>query len=271
MYFCPRWGSENLSWESFCLKAKTSGYDGIEAVIPFDSNEINELKHCLKNYNLGLIGQYYQSLEKDFELHRDQFITHMEHIATLQPLLIDAQTGKDFYSNEQNDILFKEAQRISDRTKVIIAHETHRNKALFAAHITATLLKRNQDMLITADFSHWCNVSESLLEQQDENVKLAISRAIHIHARVGHSQSAQVTDPRAPEWAIALQAHLNWWDQIVSFRNTAGARLLTITPEFGPAPYMPSLPYTTMPVANQWEINVYMMNLLRSRYATYNV
>jgi hypothetical protein len=30
---------------------------------------------------------------------------------------------------------------------------------------------------------------------------------------------------------------------------------------------MPTVPYTQMPLANQWEINVYMMNLLKKRYA----
>jgi len=30
---------------------------------------------------------------------------------------------------------------------------------------------------------------------------------------------------------------------------------------------MPTLPYTQQPLANQWEINVHMMKLLRKRYA----
>jgi hypothetical protein len=31
---------------------------------------------------------------------------------------------------------------------------------------------------------------------------------------------------------------------------------------------MPTLPYTRMPLADQWGINVYMMQLLRQRYQT---
>jgi hypothetical protein len=42
---------------------------------------------------------------------------------------------------------------------------------------------------------------------------------------------------------------------------------ITILTEFGPPDYMPVLPYTRLPVANQWEINVYMLNLLRKRYS----
>jgi hypothetical protein len=40
---------------------------------------------------------------------------------------------------------------------------------------------------------------------------------------------------------------------------------LTVTPEFGPPPYLPVLPWTQMPVASQWDINVHMMHLLRDR------
>jgi len=42
--------------------------------------------------------------------------------------------------------------------------------------------------------------------------------------------------------------------------------ILTITPEFGPFPYMVSLPGTNEPIANQWEVNLFMMNLLKERY-----
>ncbi|MFA9218427.1 MAG: sugar phosphate isomerase/epimerase, partial [Sphingomonadaceae bacterium] len=89
----------------------------------------------------------------------------------------------------------------------------------------------------------------------------------HIHARVGHAQGPQVGDFRAPEAQAALQAHLQWWDRVVALRRAAGAERLTLTPEFGPQPYTPSLPYTNQPVANPWELNVAMLQLLRARYA----
>jgi len=37
--------------------------------------------------------------------------------------------------------------------------------------------------------------------------------------------------------------------------------------EFGPIDYLPSLPYTRQPVANQWDINIFMLQLLRKRYS----
>ena len=265
-FFCPKWGSENISWNNFCAKVKDSGFDGVETPISFDADEKSEIAASLKKYNLLLIGQYYQSFEKDLKLHQEHFKKHLESIAGMKPLLIDSQTGKDYYTAEQNQALFQLATAVTNSTGIVIAHETHRNKALFAAHITKELLIKNPDIVITADFSHWCNVSESLLEQQTEAVQLAISKTVHIHARVGHAESAQVSDPRANEWKAELEAHLRWWDEIVAYRLANGAALLTITPEFGPAPYMPTLPYTEMPVANQWDINVFMMNLLKDRY-----
>jgi len=41
---------------------------------------------------------------------------------------------------------------------------------------------------------------------------------------------------------------------------------MTFLAEFGPIDYMPAIPFTRQPVANQWEINVWMMELLRGRY-----
>jgi hypothetical protein len=37
---------------------------------------------------------------------------------------------------------------------------------------------------------------------------------------------------------------------------------MTITPEFGPAPYMPLEPFTQKPLASQWDINMEMKNYL---------
>jgi hypothetical protein len=265
-YFCPRWGSEHLTWYDFCTKVKAAGYDGVEAGIPFDETEKNEIIRALEKHDLLLLGQYYQSFEKDFEQHAKSFEKYLRHIAGLKPVLIDSQTGKDYFSPEQNSELFALGQKITDETGVKIAHETHRNKALFAAHISRELLAANPQVRITADFSHWCNVSESLLEDQEEAVELGISRAIHIHARVGYSESAQVPDPRIDNWQTELNAHLSWWDKIVNLQVKSGTQVFTITPEFGPYPYMVHHPATNEPIASQWDINVYMMGLLKDRY-----
>jgi sugar phosphate isomerase/epimerase len=262
-FFCPRWGSEELGWDRFCKKVKNAGYDGIEAGVPFDETEKQHMRTALENHNLLLIGQYWQSFEKDFTLHKLSYEKHLNHLAALNPVKIDAQTGKDYFSFEQNKELFEMAGAFSLSAGIPVGHETHRNKALFAAHITKNFLEKIPSLTITADFSHWCNVSESYLEDQQEALDTAIRNTIHIHARVGHPQGAQVTDPRLPEWQVALHHHSNWWKDIIQHHQRAGRETFTITPEFGPAPYMPLQPLTQQPLADQWEINKWMMEYLK--------
>jgi len=120
---------------------------------------------------------------------------------------------------------------------------------------------------ITLDISHWVCVSESFLEDQSEAVNLAIERTEHLHARVGYTEGPQVPDPRVTAWQQALQAHLAWWDKIAERKKKNNNEILTISPEFGPFPYMVPLPQSGEPIANQWDINLYMMNLLRKKYS----
>lgn len=263
LFFCPRWGCEMIGWEEFCTKVKEAGYDGVETGIPFDANERQVMQQALAENELLLIGQYYQSYEKEFEEHLKNFKSHLDNMVGLVPLKIDSQTGKDYFSFEENCRLFDAAFSFSERTGIPVAHETHRNKALFAAHITRSFLEKIPQLKITADFSHWCNVSESFLEEQEEAIDLAMGHTIHIHARVGHPQGPQVTDPRLPEWENALDKHVLWWKRIAKYHEKDGKDVLTVTPEFGPKPYMPSAPRTGQPLADQWEINVWMMNFLK--------
>jgi hypothetical protein len=50
--------------------------------------------------------------------------------------------------------------------------------------------------------------------------------------------------------------------RIVLSRLEQGADVLTFTPEFGPPGYMPVLPYTKQPVADLWELNLWMAERL---------
>lgn len=267
-FFCPRWGSEELSWDAFCKKVKEAGYDGIEAGVRLEETENEQsdgsrMKAALAQHQLLLIGQYWQSFEKDFDAHKASYEKHLFHLASFNPIKIDAQTGKDYFSFEQNSELFELATSFTKKTGIPVAHETHRNKALFAAHITKNFLEKIPSLRITADFSHWCNVAESYLEDQQGALHIAFSHSIHIHARIGHPESPQVTDPRHPEWQTALRFHTEWWKSIIDQNRNAGTESFTITPEFGPAPYMPAAPVSLRPLANQWEINQWMMEYLK--------
>jgi len=267
-FFCPRWGSENLNWDDFLQKVKSAGYSGIEYAIANESTpeELSQVWEKVEKYGLEVIPQHYGTYEADFPKHYDTFAAWFEKIRPFKALKIDSQTGKDFFTFEQNKQLIDLTVDYTKSSGVEVYHETHRNKFAFAAHITKEYLTRIPYLKLTLDVSHWVNVAESFLEDQEEAMALAISRTEHIHARVGYPEGPQVPDPRVPEWQEALNTHLAWWDKIIELKRQANQAVFTITPEFGPYPYMVSLPFTRQPITDQWEVNVYMMNLLRERY-----
>jgi sugar phosphate isomerase/epimerase len=265
LFFCPHWGAQD-SWDSFCERVKNAGYDGVESDLPLDPTERAAAIAALKKFDLLFIGQYWQSLEDNAEevaVNADQFYHNLLHG---DPLFINSQTGRDYFSFEENKMIVQHAVAFTDKTGMKIVHETHRGKMAYAAHVTKKFLKQIPALRLTLDISHWCNVHETMLQGQDDAVALALNHTDHIHSRVGHTQGPQVNDPRAPEWKDAVQKHLEWWDKVVAIKKKNNEPL-TITTEFGPSPYMPLAPYTLEPLANQWEINVYMMNLLKARYA----
>ena len=265
-FYIPRWGNRNLSWADFALKAKNASYDGVEANLPIDETEKKEMLTQLKNNGLSWIGQHFETSTAIFEDHAEEFEVRLNHLASAKPLFINTQTGKDFFSFEENCRLIEIATKVSDQTGIKIVHETHRGKFSFCTTATASFLNKFENLRITADFSHWCCVAESYLADQKEMLHLAIGRADHIHSRVGYPGGAQVNNPAAPEWAEALAIHCNWWDAIIQNHINLKTEMLTITCEFGPFPYMPQLPFSQQDVSDLWEANLFMKDFLQKRY-----
>jgi sugar phosphate isomerase/epimerase len=253
--------------DEYCNKAKKEGYDGIEIWWPMEQKGQDELFATLKKYGLE-VGFLVGGSEPNFQQHLDHFKRMIAAAATAsiqRPLYINCHSGRDFFSFEENQAFIDHTLRLSKQTSIVICHETHRSRMLFAAPVAKSYLLKNPEMKVTFDVSHWCNVSESLLQDQPETLALTLDRVEHIHARIGHPEGPQVNDPRAPEWEAAVKAHFAWWDKIVERKKQGGGRL-TILTEFGPPDYMPTTPYTRQPLADQWAINVYMMQTLRKRY-----
>lgn len=253
--------------DEFCGKAKKEGYDGIEMLWPTEKEAQEEIFAALKKYDLE-IGLLCAGFDSDYQKHLEAFITATNEAATQtiqRPLYINCHSGRDYFSYDQNKAFIDHTTQLSRQTGIMICHETHRARILYSAPVARHYMDTIPELRITFDVSHWCNVSESLLDDQQETLDLALSRTDHIHARIGHPEGPQVNDPRAPEWEAALKAHFDWWDKIVEAKKKAGQRL-TILTEFGPPDYMPTLPYTRDPLSDQWAINVHMLQLLRERY-----
>lgn len=263
-FFCTNWGMQE-SWDSFCSRAKAAGYDGVETWLPSAEAQRNEMFSAFEKYDLEFIFLN-SGGGADFDSYLENFKENLRRVVSFKPLLVNCHTGKDHFSFEQNKALISAASEISTESGIPVVHETHRGRFSFAAHITKEFLEKIPNLRLTLDISHWCNVHESLLADQEAAVSLAVSRTDHIHTRVGFPEGPQVNDPRAPEWKDVLDQHLEWWDAVVEAKIKRGDTLLTVTPEFGPPDYMPTLPYTRQPVSSQWDINVYMMNLMKARY-----
>jgi sugar phosphate isomerase/epimerase len=257
------WGF-NGTRDDFFKQTAAAGYDGVEVWVPQEDADRDDLQAKAAAHGLEY-GLLCGGSAPDFSRHLAQFEESLQKAIALKPLFINCHSGRDWFSFEQNRQFIDLTIKQSNSSGIPIYHETHRGRILFAAHVARQFMEKIPELQITLDISHWCNVHESLLEDQSETVALALARTEHIHTRVGHAEGPQVNDPRAPEWERTLQAHLSWWDKVVEIKAKAG-RPLTMLTEFGPPNYLPALPYTRQPVADQWAINVHMKDLLRKRY-----
>lgn len=260
------WGFTG-SRDEFCAASKKEGYDGIEVWWPEKLDDQKNLFEALKKHRLqvGFLCGGYQSNASE---HLALFQKNLDAICAntyQKPVYVNCHSGKDYFTYEQNAQFIECTTAKTKSTGIPIYHETHRGRMMFAAPATKNFAEKHPALRLTLDISHWCTVHESLLGDQKETVDYLLQRVDHIHSRIGHPEGPQVTDPRAPEWENTVKAHLAWWDKVITLKKEKGERT-TILTEFGPPDYMATLPYTRVPVANQWAINVYMMHLLRTRY-----
>lgn len=267
LFMATDWGFKG-NVADFCAAAQKEGYDGIEVWWPGNNPKtLESLFSALKKYDLK-VGFLCSGKQEDAKIHLDIFTKNLDAaIGNIyqKPIYINCHSGKDFFSYEENKAFIDYTTKKNNETQIPIYHETHRGRMLYTATVARQFIERNPGLQLTLDISHWCVVHESLLADQRSTIDLALERTGHIHSRVGHAQGPQVSDPRAPEWGVAVKAHLDWWDKVIGRKKQKGERI-TILTEFGPPDYLPTLPYTRQPVADQWAINVYMMNLLRKRY-----
>jgi sugar phosphate isomerase/epimerase len=261
------WGWKG-SLDEFLKNSKEAGYDGIEVWWTSDTQKTKILFDALQKYEMQ-VGFLAGSGKSDFIQHKAEFekaVFEASSSLTQKPLFINCHSGKDYFSYEQNSELVQYTLEQSAKAALPIYHETHRGRMCYSLPITIELLKRNPGMKLALDASHWTNVHESLLQDQKESLSLALAQTGHIHARIGHQEGPQVNDPRAPEWKNTLDIFLGWWDTVVNNQEAAGKKEITFLTEFGPPSYLPTLPYTQLPVADQWGINEYMLGVIRGRY-----
>jgi sugar phosphate isomerase/epimerase len=267
----PLWGHEHLKYSAFLDKMKDAGYDGFDTWVPDDESEKKQLFNYLQKHEMYIVTHQHQAFGNNFHEFKKSFLKYLNICAEPNPILINSHTGKDYFTLEQNLQLIDIAQEFSEKSGITVLHETHRGRVGYSPQMTAEIFKMRKNFFITADFSHWVCVTESMLENFSAIMDEAIKRSKHIHLRIGFEQGPQVSDPRAPEWKYALDHFLNWWDRIVDTNHVYKTKILPLTTEFGPKPYMPIIPFSNTPVADQFNINCYMKDLVQLRYQKYRV
>lgn len=269
-FLCTYWGSENLTAKQFLDSVIQNGYEGVEINFPeedtFIEEFLSELKIIRESKNPDFIFIAQQVLPNKAETVEEYCIRlqqRLEFLTKMKPNLINSHTGKDFFEFSENCKIIELTEQISRESGIPIWHEIHRGRFSFHLKTLHKYLDIFPKMKLIADFSHFCVVSESNLEDQKELLERVFPNIKHIHARIGFEQSPQVNNPFAPEWENHLNQYMNWWKRIIEIKSNQNAEYISITPEFGPFPYMPQEPFTLKPLSNQWEVNLEMKNYLQ--------
>lgn len=256
-FFKSLWGTADTGpSEDVLRRIRDAGYDGFEWYVtgPVPA----ELPELLDRHGLDWSAQIIHDTAEEMR-------EAMRRIAPFRPLRFVVHGGRDHFSFEEGCRFFAEMLDAAGEAGIPVAHETHRYRLLYSPWVAKRYLEEFPALRLNADFSHWTCVSECLLDDSPGVMELACSRAIHIHARVGHEEGPQVSDPRAPEFARHVARFEQWWDKIRDGAARHDTDLIVV-PEYGPPPYMPTLPYTRKPVADLWEICQWQTDRLRQRW-----
>jgi len=261
-YVYPFWGSEALTCSDFFGRALESGFDGIEINLPNDSSFISSFpleleKVKVQNTTFQFIAQQVMDIQVETpEEYLKRVLNRLNEISAFEPDAINSHTGKDYYSFEENCRIIEAIEDFSSKLGIPVFHEIHRGRFSFHAASTIRYIKEFPDLKLVGDFSHWCLVSESLLQDQEDILNQLYPHIDHIHARIGTEQASQITAPFAPEWSTQLTSFLSFWQKMMDTAKQKGLSGITVTPEFGPFPYMPEIPFTRQAFYNQHSMNV---------------
>lgn len=268
------WGFAG-SLEEAITRARRHGFDGLEANLrhpALAALPLPEVAARLADAGLALVvelvsgGDYVPDLARTPEQHLWELAEQLEGCAALDPLQVTLITGSDSWPWERQQAFFKRALALVESSGLPVSVETHRSRSLSDPWRIGRWLEAFPSLRLTADLSHWCVATERLMTPDLEPILAIAARVDHIHARVGHAQGPQVSHPFAPEHAHALAAHRACWELFAADQRRRGRARLTLTPEFGPDGYLPTLPFTDQPVADLLAVNTAMAAWLRKLF-----
>ena len=267
------WGVDlNGGFDRHAPSWRDVGYEAVEVSLHFVPDRPAFLR-LLKDGDSQWIPQIFS---RDFtpggtvRQHLDSLQQQIEECLEAKPLFFNAHSGSDAWSLVEVEDFYGAMLEMERRVGVAIAHETHRMRYFGNPWTTRAILECFPTLKLTCDFSHWVCVTERLLEDCDEIIQTAAQHCHHVHARVGYEEGPQVLAPRASEWSRHLAVHEKWWDLIWTSQKQRGMVMASLTPEFGPAPYLHTLPFTQAPVAALTDICDWMARRQASRFSAIN-
>lgn len=277
---------DSRNWDALFARIKAEGFDGIEAIRPFYMHDPTALKELLEKHELELLcqihttggrfdgrGDYMYCTSNKLGDHISSFEELCHEASELGPALINSHSGHDSWGCDDRAVSFlQSAVAVEDEIgNVPICHETHRQRLFYSPYTTLPLLQEQglEKLKLNADLSHWCCVCEKVFDDHDPRddwwpeTLAAVADACHlVHARIGHAEGPQINHPDAPEYASEVQAHLRWWRTIWKSQAQRGMTEVWAEPEFGPVPYMQTLPFTGQPVSDLWTVNQRVAEML---------
>lgn len=192
----------------------------------------------------------------DYDAHLQSFRNQCQAASRMGAKKAAVHAGADSFGIERGQRFLEDCIRIANDLGVTPCFETHRARILYNPFTCAELLDRIPALELTSDLSHWLLVVDRIPHDIMDLFDLASSRTRHLHARIGHEKSPQVTEPSDPAWTEHVSLYRRWWQISVDARTEKGGSL-SVSPEFGPPPYMHAEPFSGKPsadivAANQW-------------------
>ncbi|TDV46583.1 sugar phosphate isomerase/epimerase [Pseudomonas graminis] len=249
-----------------------AGFDGMEARLPLTPVERAEFGAFLRANHVPYIATVFTA----YDVLPEQSATTAEHLTDLEqklawstelaPRFVNVLAGNDRWQLPQQVDFFGQALEVARKQGQAVAFETHRARSLFNPWVTLELIRQLPDLRFTSDISHWIVACERLLDDPEDDLSTFVERVHHIQARVGYDQGPQVPHPAAPEYARELAFHQQHWEAVWKSQQARGYQLSTMTPEFGSDGYLHHLPFTNVPVADLWSLNVWMGQTEREHF-----
>jgi hypothetical protein len=269
--FKSLWGWQG-DWSHCAEQVRQMGATGVEARMPLNGTDARAMAYNLKQQGLQYIavvftgGDVVPDQGWTAQQHLDRLQLALDTAAILQPRFLNVLAGNDRWPLAQQVDFFGRAQVLADAAGVVCSFETHRGSSLYSPWVTLALIEQLPQLRFTADISHWVVVCERLLNDAQDDLQPFIDRVHHTQARVGYDQGPQVPHVQAPEYAKELDFHQQVWQAIWVSQLARGYHSSTLTPEFGPDGYTHLLPFTKMPVADLWDLNLGMAQTQRRHF-----